>query len=77
MCHWVKAKNITLEQLLQVLLQVFMTLFLKYSLQLWFPPFLKYVRKLDTTQARATRVIRLLKVIPYSEKVRKLNLFSY
>lgn len=54
-----------------------MTLLLKYSLQLGIPPFSKYVRKLDTTQVRATRMIRLLKVSPYSERLRKLNLFSY
>lgn len=54
-----------------------MTLLLKYSVHLWFPSFSKYVRKLDRTQVRATRVIRLLKVIPYSERLRKLNLFSY
>lgn len=39
--------------------------------------FSENVRKLDSAQIRAIRVIRLQKAIPYSESLRKLNLFSY
>ena len=49
---------------------------LEYCIQVWSPYLVKDIQCLESVQKRATKLVTSIKKLPYTDRLRKLNIYS-